>query len=220
MNIVVCVKQVVDTEAVIALDGAGEVELMGQNHGHRSLQRVRRGARCAAERRELGGTVTLLTLGSQDLPSRPCATGWPWAPMRPCSSRTRAVDGPRRRPGRGPARRGGLRDGRRPRHGRLEVGEYGGGPGHGAHGGRRAAPFLANVAAGLSAGRRHYRRGMRGGRRGVETARLPLPAVVAAQQGLAEPRYPSVRDVMQARRRGAEVRSPWPTSPRRPNRQR
>ena len=41
---------------------------------------------------------------------------------------------------------------------------------------------------------------------GVETARLPLPAVVAAQQGLAEPRYPSVRDVMQARRRGAEVR--------------
>ena len=41
---------------------------------------------------------------------------------------------------------------------------------------------------------------------GVETARLPLPAVVAAQQGLAEPRYPSVRDVMRARRRGAEVR--------------
>ena len=41
---------------------------------------------------------------------------------------------------------------------------------------------------------------------GVETARLPLPAVVVAQQGLAEPRYPSVRDVMQARRRGAEVR--------------
>ena len=30
MNIVVCVKQVVDTEAVIALDGAGEVELTGQ----------------------------------------------------------------------------------------------------------------------------------------------------------------------------------------------
>ena len=41
---------------------------------------------------------------------------------------------------------------------------------------------------------------------GVETARLPLPAVVAAQQGLAEPRYPSVRDVMQARRHAAEVR--------------
>lgn len=40
----------------------------------------------------------------------------------------------------------------------------------------------------------------------METARLPLPAVVAAQQGLAEPRYPSVRDVMRARRRGAEVR--------------
>ena len=53
---------------------------------------------------------------------------------------------------------------------------------------------------------------------GVETARLPLPAVVAAQQGLAEPRYPSVRDVMQARRRGAEVRPV--TLPRRPSRQR
>lgn len=48
---------------------------------------------------------------------------------------------------------------------------------------------------------------------GVETARLPLPAVVAAQQGLAEPRYPSVRDVMQARRRGAEVRPVAPTLP-------
>ncbi len=39
---------------------------------------------------------------------------------------------------------------------------------------------------------------------GVVTVDLPLPAVVAAQQGLAEPRYPSVRDVMQARRKKIE----------------
>ena len=65
MNIVVCVKQVVDTEAVIALDGAGEVELMGQTmvidpYSEFAVERA------VQLKEELGGTVTLLTLGSQD----------------------------------------------------------------------------------------------------------------------------------------------------------
>mgnify|MGYP002612138638 CR=1 FL=1 len=65
MNIVVCVKQVVDTEAVIALDGAGEVELTGQTmvidpYSEFAVERA------VQLKEELGGTVTLLTLGSQD----------------------------------------------------------------------------------------------------------------------------------------------------------
>lgn len=41
---------------------------------------------------------------------------------------------------------------------------------------------------------------------GAVTSQFQLPLVVAAQQGLAEPRYPSVRDVMQARRKPIETR--------------
>lgn len=41
---------------------------------------------------------------------------------------------------------------------------------------------------------------------GLVVADLALPAVVTAQQGLAEPRYPSVRDIMQARKKGIESR--------------
>lgn len=36
---------------------------------------------------------------------------------------------------------------------------------------------------------------------GLVVTAMALPAVVAAQQGLAEPRYPSVRDIMQARKK-------------------
>ena len=57
MNIVVCVKQVVDTEAVIALDGAGEVELTGQTmvidpYSEFAVERA------VQLKEELGGTVT------------------------------------------------------------------------------------------------------------------------------------------------------------------
>lgn len=139
MNIVVCVKQVVDTEAVIALDGAGEVELMGQTmvidpYSEFAVERA------VQLKEELGGTVTLLTLGSQDCLAA-VRHGLAMGARCGRAHRGRAVDGPRRRPGRGPARRGGLHDGRRPRHGRLEVGRYGGGPGHGAHGGHHETPF-------------------------------------------------------------------------------
>ena len=41
---------------------------------------------------------------------------------------------------------------------------------------------------------------------GTKVLQVSTPAVIAAQQGLAEPRYPSVRDVMQARRKKIETR--------------
>lgn len=184
MNIVVCVKQVVDTEAVIALDGAGEVELMGQTmvidpYSEFAVERA------VQLKEELGGTVTLLTLGSQDCLAavrHGLAMGADAALLAEAAS-TMGAD--------------------------LVMGGWKSGDTAAAQVmGRMAAIMrlpLANMATGLS---------VEGGTivaecevdDGVETARLPLPAVVAAQQGLAEPRYPSVRDVMQARRRGAEVR--------------
>ena len=39
---------------------------------------------------------------------------------------------------------------------------------------------------------------------GFEVCEYQLPVIIGAQQGLAEPRYPSVRDVMQARRKPIE----------------
>ena len=151
MNIVVCVKQVVDTEAVIALDGAGEVELTGQTmvidpYSEFAVERA------VQLKEELGGTVTLLTLGSQDCLAavrHGLAMGADAAVLIEDEQWTA---------------RDAAHDGRRPRHGRLEVGRYGGGPGHGAHGGHHEAPF-GEHGHGSFRGRRHYRRGMRGGRR-------------------------------------------------------
>ena len=192
MNIVVCVKQVVDTEAVIALDGAGEVELMGQTmvidpYSEFAVERA------VQLKEELGGTVTLLTLGSQDCLAavrHGLAMGADVAVLIEDEQWT-------------------ARDAAPTMGADLVMGGWKSGDTAAAQVmGRMAAIMrlpLANMATGLS---------VEGGTivaecevdDGVETARLPLPAAVAAQQGLAEPRYPSVRDVMQARRRGAEVR--------------
>ena len=198
MNIVVCVKQVVDTEAVIALDGAGEVELTGQTmvidpYSEFAVERA------VQLKEELGGTVTLLTLGSQDCLAavrHGLAMGADAAVLIEDDQWT-ARDAAQ------------AAEAASTMGADLVMGGWKSGDTAAAQVmGRMAAIMrlpLANMATGLS---------VEGGTivaecevdDGVETARLPLPAVVAAQQGLAEPRYPSVRDVMQARRRGAEVR--------------
>ena len=202
MNIVVCVKQVVDTEAVIALDGAGEVELTGQTmvidpYSEFAVERA------VQLKEELGGTVTLLTLGSQDCLAavrHGLAMGADAAVLIEDDQWT----------ARDAAQAAALLAEAASTMGAdLIMGGWKSGDTAAAQVmGRMAAIMglpLANMATGLS---------VEGDAivaecevdDGVETARLPLPAVVAAQQGLAEPRYPSVRDVMQARRRGAEVR--------------
>ena len=202
MNIVVCVKQVVDTEAVIALDGAGEVELTGQTmvidpYSEFAVERA------VQLKEELGGTVTLLTLGSQDCLAavrHGLAMGADAAVLIEDDQWT----------ARDAAQAAALLAEAASTMGAdLIMGGWKSGDTEAAQVmGRMAAIMglpLANMATGLS---------VEGDAivtecevdDGVETARLPLPAVVAAQQGLAEPRYPSVRDVMQARRRGAEVR--------------
>ena len=65
MNIVVCVKQVIDTEAVIELNGEGEVVLEGQTlvidpYSEFAVERA------VQLKEQQGGTVTLLCLGTQD----------------------------------------------------------------------------------------------------------------------------------------------------------
>lgn len=40
---------------------------------------------------------------------------------------------------------------------------------------------------------------------GVAVVEVPLPAVVTAQQGLAEPRYPNVRAIMQSKKKPVTV---------------
>lgn len=42
---------------------------------------------------------------------------------------------------------------------------------------------------------------------GVENVSVALPAVVSAQQGLAEPRYPNVRDIMQSKKKPIDTRT-------------
>ena len=202
MNIVVCVKQVVDTEAVIALDGAGEVELTGQTmvidpYSEFAVERA------VQLKEELGGTVTLLTLGSQDCLAavrHGLAMGADAAVLIAADQWT----------ARDAAQAAALlAEAASTMGAALVMGGWKSGDTAAAQVmGRMAAIMglpLANMATGLS---------VEGDAivaecevdDGVETARLTLPAVVAAQHGLAEPRYHSVRAVMQARRRGAEVR--------------
>ena len=42
---------------------------------------------------------------------------------------------------------------------------------------------------------------------GTDTIEVPLPAIIAAQQGLAEPRYPKVPDIMKAKKKPIDVKT-------------
>lgn len=202
MDIVVCVKQVVDTEAVIALDGQGEVELAGQTlvidpYSEFAVERA------VQLKEEAGGTVTLLTLGDDG-----CLGAVRHGLAMGADAAVLVEDEAwlTRDAGEAAAL---LAEALRDMSFDVVMGGWKSGDTAAAQVmGRIAAMLdlpLANMATGLT---------LEGdGLRvecevddGVEVARLPLPAVVAAQQGLAEPRYPSVRDVMQARRKGCDRR--------------
>lgn len=202
MNIVVCIKQTVDTEAAVSADAEGRLLADGQTlvidpYSEFAVERA------VQLKEELGGTVTLLTLGSQDClaavrhglamgaDSAVLVEDDQWASRD--AAQAAAI----------------LAEAASAMDADLIMGGWKSGDTAAAQVmGRMAAIMglpLANMATGLS---------VDGDGivvecevdDGVETARIALPAIVAAQQGLAEPRYPSVRDVMQARRKGAEVR--------------
>lgn len=201
MNIIVCVKQVIDTEAVIELDGAGDVVLEGQTlvidpYSEFAVERA------VQLKEQLGGTVTLVCLGTQDcLPAvrHGLAMGADDAVLveddqwleRDAAFAAAALAAA-------------VKD----RGADLIMGGWKSGDTASAQVmGRMAALLelpLANMATSLEVADGVATVSCEVDD-GIEVASLPLPAVVAAQQGLAEPRYPSVRDVMQARRKKSEV---------------
>ena len=202
MDIVVCVKQVVDTEAVIALDQAGEVDLTGQTlvidpYSEFAVERA------VQLKEESGGTVTLLTLGDAD-----CLAAVRHGLAMGADSAV-LVDDPDWKSRDAAEAAAILAEAVRTLPADLVMGGWKSGDTAAAQVmGRMAAILgwpLANMATGLSVEGDAIRVQCEVDD-GVEVSTLPLPAVVAAQQGLAEPRYPSVRDVMQARRKGADTR--------------
>lgn len=197
MNIAVCVKQVIDTEAVIELDEAGRVRLEGQTlvidpYSEFAVERA------VQLTEQLGGTVTLVTLGTQECLSavrHGLAMGAheallvedeAWLERDAASAASL------------------LAEAVRPLGADVVMGGWKSGDTAAAQlMGRMAAILglpLANMATSLEVEGSVARVSCEVDD-GVEVLELALPAVVAAQQGLAEPRYPSVRDVMQARRK-------------------
>ncbi len=197
MNIVVCVKQIIDTEAVIELNFEGEVSREGQTlvidpYSEFAVER-------AVQLKEAeGGTVTLLCMGSQDCLSavrHGLAMGadgailveddaWATRDAAACAAALAAVA--------------------KTLDADLIMGGWKSGDTASAQVMGRVAALLglplANMATSLEVEGPLVRVRCEVDD-GVEVLTMPLPAVVAAQQGLAEPRYPSVRDVMQARRK-------------------
>lgn len=201
MNIAVCVKQVIDTEAVIELDSEGRPCLEGQTLviDPYSEFAVERAVQLTEQQ---GGEVTLVTLGTQECLSavrHGLAMGAHGALLveddawleRDAASAAAL-----------------LAEALRPMGADLVMGGWKSSDTAAAQlMGRIAALLelpLANMATILEVDGGTARVSCEVDE-GVEELELPLPAVVAAQQGLAEPRYPSVRDVMQARRKKVET---------------
>lgn len=202
MNIVVCVKQVIDTEAVIELDSAGEVVLAGQTlvidpYSEFAVERA------VQLKEEHGGVVTLLCLGDAD-----CASAVRHGLAMGADEAIILEDAAWR--GRDAAEAAAmLAAAIEPLGADLVMGGW-------KSGDTAAAQVMGRVAAilGLPLANMATACELDGSvlrvqcevDDGVEVAELALPAVVAAQQGLAEPRYPSVRDVMGARRKKIDMR--------------
>lgn len=202
MNIVVCVKQVIDTEAVITLAADGSVERAGQTlvidpYSEFAVERA------VQLKEEQGGTVTLLTLGDGDCLAavrHGLAMGADGAVLieddawlERDAAQAAAL----------------LAEALEAMDADLIMGGWKSGDTAAAQVMGRVAARLGLPWATMATACDVTAAGLRVQCEvddGVEVVDMPLPAVVAAQQGLAEPRYPSVRDVMGARRKPVETR--------------
>ena len=197
MNIVVCVKQVMDTEALIELDGNGEVITEGRTqiidpYGEFAVEK-------AVQLKELlGGEVTCLCYGDDSCTSairHALAMGadkavlieddaWRNVDAAQCAAELAAA----------------LKD----MGVDLIMGGWTSGDTASAQVMGRISALLdipcANMVTSLEATDSSVKVSCEIDD-GTEVCEYQLPVIVAAQQGLAEPRYPSVRDVMQARRK-------------------
>lgn len=204
MNIVVCVKQVMDTEALIELDDSGEVITEGRTqiidpYGEFAVEKA------VQLKEQLGGEVTCLCYGDDGCTSairHALAMGADKAVLIEDDA-WRSVDAAQCTA----ELAGALKD----LSADLIMGGWTSGDTASAQVmGRLSALLdipLANMVTGLEA----TADGVKASCEiddGVEICEYKLPVIIAAQQGLAEPRYPSVRDVMQARRKPIERKAP------------
>ena len=202
MNIVVCVKQVIDTEAVIELNGEGAVSLEGQTLviDPYSEFAVERAVQLVEEH---GGAVTLVCLGDAG-----CAAALRHGLAMGADEAVLLEDDGWL--GRDAAEvAAALAEAIRPLGADLVMGGWKSGDTAAAQVMGRVASLLDLPLANMATSCEVTDAGIRvlcEVDDGVEVSDLPLPAVVAAQQGLAEPRYPSVRDVMGARRKKIDTR--------------
>ena len=202
MKIAVCVKQIIDTEAVIELDSAGAVIRDGQTlvidpYSEFAVEEAVR------LKEAHGGEVVVVTVGDQGCTSairHAIAMGadsailvedeqWQERESSVCAAQLAEV-----LKGLAPDLvLGGWRSGdtaNAQKMGRIAS--------------QLGLPF-ANMVTSLEVSGSDVKAGCEVDD-GVVMNSLTLPLVVAVQQGLAEPRYPSVRDVMQARRKPIETR--------------
>ena len=202
MNIVVCVKQVIDTEALIELDGAGSVVREGQTlvidpYSEFAVERA------VQLKEEHGGTVTLLCLGDGD-----CLAAVRHGLAMGADEAVLVEDDQWHE--RDAAQAAALlAEAAGDLDADLVMGGWKSGDTAAAQVMGRMAARLGWPVATMATACEVTGDGVRVACEvddGVEVVDLPLPAVVAAQQGLAEPRYPSVRDVMGARRKSIQTR--------------
>lgn len=197
MNIVVCVKQVIDTEAVIELDSEESVVREGQAlaidpYGEFALEK-------AVQLKEAcGGEVVVLSVGDQEcVPVLRHALamgadrvllaeveGWTEQDASVCAEQlAQIIEG---------------------LEADLIMGGWKSGDTANAQVMARLADRLDVPCANMVTALEPIEEGVLVTCEvddGLVVSELKLPAVIGAQQGLAEPRYPSVRDVMQARKK-------------------
>lgn len=201
MDIVVCVKQVVDTEAALEVDAAGEVVTEGQTlvidpYSEFAVERA------VQLTEEVGGTVTLLCVGDEGC----AATVRHGLAMGAHEAVILTDEAWRTRDATVCAAQ--LAGAIEPLEPDMVMGGWKSGDTAAAQVMGRLGVLLnmpvatMATAVALEDGTVRVVCEVDGG---TEAAELPLPCVIAAQQGLAEPRYPSVRDVMQARRKKIEM---------------
>lgn len=204
MNIVVCVKQVMDTEALIELDGNGEVITEGRTqiidpYGEFAFEKA------VQIKEQVGGEVTCLCYGDDGCTSairHALAMGadkavlieddaWRSVDAAQCAAELAAA----------------LKD----MNADIIMGGWTSGDTASAQVMGRISAILGIPYANMVTGLETTDGGVKASCEiddGTEVCECTLPVIVAAQQGLAEPRYPSVRDVMQARRKPIERKSP------------
>lgn len=200
MNIVVCVKQVMDTEALIELGDDGNVLTEGRTqiidpYGEFAVERA------VQLKEQLGGEVTVLCYGDDGCTSairHALAMGADKAVLVEDDS-WRAVDAAQC----AEVLAASLKDmGADVIMGGWTSGDTASAQVMGRISAILGIPF-ANMVTSLEATDSGVKASCEVDD-GFEVCEYQLPVIIGAQQGLAEPRYPSVRDVMQARRKPIE----------------